>query len=82
MQRKRIFGVAGKKLLCRLRFRGEGTFTLTMKVNGRTVTREMAFENGVAEWEMAERGEKFAFGFALGRASKITDMQATFKRRI
>ena len=76
------FGVAGKKLLCGLRFRGEGTFTLTMKVNGRTVTREMAFENGVAEWKMAERGERFAFGFSLGRASKIAEMQATFKRRI
>lgn len=75
------FGWVGKKRLECLRFYGEGSFTVTILWSGMSVTRTFTFEQGIAIWKPnhMEYGETFQFSFELGRASKITGMQAEYK---
>ena len=75
------FGCPGKKRLERLRFSGEGNFSLSILYNGMSMGKSLEFENGVAEWKFnrAEAGEKYQMTFELGRGCKITSMQAEFK---
>ena len=75
------FGFSGKKRLERLRFYGEGSFNLTILRDGRSMTKSLTFENGVAEWKLnrMEYAEWYQLSFELGRATKVTGMQAEYK---
>lgn len=75
------FGWVGKKRLERLRFYGEGNFTLTLIWEGKTMTKHLQFTNGIAEWELyrPEFGERYQMCFELGRQTKIASVQVEYK---
>ena len=75
------FGYSGKKRLERLQFYGEGEFNLSILWDGMVITKKMIFENGVAEWKInrMEYGEQYQMVFELGRATRITGLQAEYK---
>ena len=75
------FGFSGKKRLERLRFYGEGSFSLTILRDGISMTKSFVFENGTAEWKFnrINLAEWYQLSFELGRATKITGIQAEYK---
>ena len=75
------FGWVGKKRLERLRFCGEGSFTLTLFWDGMSATKHLEFRDGTAEWELyrAELGERYQMSFELDRQTKITSIQVEYK---
>ena len=46
-----------------------------------SITKKMTFEKGVAEWKIdhMEYGEQYQLTFELGRATKITGLQAEYQ---
>ena len=75
------FGSPQKKRLERLHFYGEGDFNLSLFWENGSLYRHVEFLNGCATVEVprAEYGVWYRFIFALGRATKITEVKAEYK---
>ncbi len=70
-------GLSGRKTLTDLCFTGKGSFTLTVKTSGRSFTRTVTFQKGVANVKLSERGELFSFTISLPYGAEIDSMTAT-----
>ena len=70
------FGNKERKLLRKLRFTGEGTFSCTVGNETTIRSNEFTFVDGVAEWTLKERGRTFNVSFMLREDAKIRSMTA------
>ena len=70
------FGSKERKLLRKLRFTGEGTFSCIVENDTTIRSNEFTFVDGVAEWTLKERGRTFNVSFMLREDAKIRSMTA------
>jgi hypothetical protein len=70
------FGLRGRKTLRNLRFEGEGEISVTVKNGTGKRTRRLTFKNGVAVWNVRERGERFGFYIQLEKRARVKKLTA------
>lgn len=73
------FGFSGMKTMSKLRFKGKGTFSLTLR-NGLKETEKMiTFKDGIAELALKERGDVFGVDIRLYAGTKIDNVTAEYQ---
>lgn len=67
-------GKKRNKTIKKITLYGEGELFLTLTGNGWVQRKKLTFEQGVAEWQIMAKSEKFAFRFQLNQGVKVTKM--------
>ncbi len=70
------FGLRGRKTLRSLRFEGEGELSVTVKNGTGERTKRLTFTNGVAVWNVRDRGERFGFYIQLEKGARVRKLTA------
>ncbi len=68
------FGLQGNKTIKKITLYGEGEMNLSVLKPKGVRKVKLAFENGVVEWVVMEKGEKFAFQFQFHKPARVTKM--------
>ena len=73
------FGVQGVKTVRKMRFAGEGTFTITLANGQKSWRREIQFVDGRAEVRLAMRGENFALSIQPKGGCEISELRVSIQ---